>query len=88
MPFYVVDRIEGKIAVVVADDGAEFDVPRRSLPKGTREGTVLRIDAAAGETPNWGQAVIDEAEGVRRLERARETLQRLTKNDPGGDIDL
>ena len=88
MPFYVVDRIEGKIAVVVADDGAEFDVPRRGLPKGTREGTVLRIDAAAGETPDWGQAVIDEAEGVRRLERARETLQRLGKTDPGGDIEL
>jgi hypothetical protein len=88
MPFYVVDRIEGKVAVVVAEDGSELDVPRRGLPKGSREGTVLRIDAAAGETPDWGQAVIDEAEGARRLERARETLRRLSKTDPGGDIEL
>ena len=88
MPFFVVDRIEGTIAVVVADDGSEFDLPRRGLPKGTREGTVLRIDAAAGETPDWGQAVIDEAEGVRRLERSRETVRRLSETDPGGDIEL
>ena len=87
MPFYVIDRIEGKVAVVVADDGRTFDVPRRTLPKGCREGTVLRIDAAT-DTPDWTEAAIDEAERVRRLERARDTVRQLSETDPGGDIEL
>ena len=87
MPFYVIDRIEGKVAVVVADDRRTFDVPRRVLPKGCREGTVLRIDAAR-ETPDWTEAAIDEAERVRRLERARDTVRQLSETDPGGDVEL
>lgn len=88
MPFYVVDRIEGTTAVIVADDGHEFDVPRRALPKGCREGTVLRINAGSMESPDWAHAVIDETERVRRLERARDTLRRLSETDPGGDVEL
>jgi DUF3006 family protein len=88
MPFYVVDRIEGATAVIVADDGSTFDAPRRSLPKGCREGTVLRVDAASMEGPDWANAVIDEPERVRRLERAQKTLRRLSETDPGGDVDL
>jgi hypothetical protein len=85
MGYYVVDRIEGKIAVVVADDDRTFDVPRSQLPKGSREGTVLR---AADDEPDWSKAEIDEAEGRRRLEQSRETLRRLGETDPGGDIEL
>jgi hypothetical protein len=88
MPFYAIDRIEGKTAVLVADDGRTFDVPRRTLPKGCREGTVLRIDAATSGTPNWAEAVIDEAERVLRLERAKDTIRRLSDTDPGGDVEL
>jgi hypothetical protein len=88
MPFYVIDRIEGKVAAVVADDGRTFDVPRRALPKGFREGTVFRVDGTDLETPEWAHAVIDEAERVRRLEGARDTLRRLSETDPGGDIEL
>jgi hypothetical protein len=88
MPFYVVDRIEGTTGVIVADDGRTFDVPRRDLPKGCREGTVLRIDAAVLERPDWARAVIDEAERVRRLERARDAIRQLGETDPGGDVKL
>ena len=88
MPFYVVDRIEGTTTVIVADDGREFDVPRQALPRGCREGTVLRIDAASTESPDWANAVIDETERVRRLEVARDTLRRLSETDPGGDVEL
>ena len=88
MPFYVVDRFEGKTAVIVADDERMFDVPRRALPKGCREGTVLRIDTGGMEIPDWSQAVIDESERMRRLERGRDTLRRLNETDPGGDIEL
>jgi hypothetical protein len=85
MAYYVVDRLEGKIAVVVADDGRTFDVARSDLPKGCREGTVLRADDG---DPDWSQAKIDEAEGRRRLDVARDTLKRLKETDPGGDIEL
>ena len=88
MPFYVLDRIEGKMAVIVADDDRTFDVPRRVLPKGSREGTVLRIDAVSAEAPDWREAVIDEAEAARRLERGQQAIRRLGETDPGGDIEL
>jgi len=87
MTFYVIDRIEGKIAVVVGDDGRSFDVPKRQLPRGCREGTVLRVEARSGAI-NWSQAIIDDAERRQRLERGRETLRRLGETDPGGDVKL
>lgn len=85
MAYYVIDRFDGKAAVIVADDGRTFDVPRRELPRGCREGTVLRLE---GEPPDWSRAVIDEAERARRVERARGTLRRLGRSDPGGDVEL
>ena len=87
MTFYVIDRIEGKIAVVVGDDGRSFDVPNRQLPRGCREGTVLRVEAR-GETIDWSRAEIDEAERARRLEQARDALRRLGETDRGGDVKL
>ena len=87
MTYYVVDRVEGKTAVVVGDDGRTFDVPTRDLPKGVREGTVLRVERAA-EPIDWSRAEIDAAERDRRLKAARKNLDRLSETDPGGDIEL
>jgi hypothetical protein len=87
MTFYVIDRIEGKIAVVVGDDGRSLEVPKRQLPRGCREGTVLRVEATGGAI-DWSRAVIDDAERRRRLERSRETLRRLGESDSGGDVTL
>ena len=87
MTYYVVDRFEGKAAVVVGDDGRSFDVPRRDLPKGAKEGTVLRVEGN-GEPIDWARAEIDEAERQRRLEQARETLRHLGETDAGGDVSL
>ncbi len=86
MSHYVVDRIEGKTAVVVGDDGKRFDVLVDHLPRGAKEGTVLRLDAQ--HTIDWSRARIDDAERDRRLKRARENLDRLRASDPGGDIEL
>lgn len=87
MTYYVVDRIEGKIAVVVGDDGRSFGLPKRQLPTGCREGTVLRVEVR-GDTIDWSRAVIDDAERRRRLEQARETLRHLGETDAGGDVTL
>jgi hypothetical protein len=87
MTYYVVDRFGGETAVVVGDDGQGFDVPVGSLPRGAKEGTVLRLDATKGAI-DWSRAQIDNAERDRRLKAAREELDRLSTSDPGGDIVL
>ena len=85
--YFVVDRIEGGTAIVVGDDGRTFDVPRDRLPKGSHEGSVLRV-SSAGQVPDWRDATIDEAERGRREKEARRTLDRLKQGDPGGDVQL
>ena len=51
---WVVDRIEGEAAVLVADDDQEMlDIPLNVLPHGVREGTVLFLAllvSSAGKT--------------------------------------
>jgi hypothetical protein len=86
--YYAVDRIEGRIAVLVDDGGMPLDAPRSSLPAGAREGSVLRVPIDRDGNPDWSLVEVDEAERQRRLKEARETLNRLRKRDPGGDIAL
>ena len=85
---WVVDRVEGGIAVVVAnEDGQAHDVPLSVLPSGSREGSVLRVGEGAGE-PLWNSAVLDEKSRLERLKQAEAALDELRKRDPGGDIVL
>ncbi len=84
---WVVDRMEGDVAVMAADHGEVLDVARELLPEGAREGSVLRV-VVGPEGPNWREAEIDETLREDRLREAREILERLKKRDPGGDIKL
>ena len=84
---YVVDRFEGKVAVLLGDDDSESTVPRDILPMGVREGSVIRVPIG-GQGPDWGKAVIDDSERQRRDVEARDRLGRLRRRDPGGDIEL
>ena len=45
---FAVDRLEGAIAVLEAEDGRLIDVPLADLPEGTRQGSILRNDAKGG----------------------------------------
>ena len=84
-----VDRLEGKIAVLIADDGRELEVSRRQLPQdGRREGAVLRVDLNESGEPVWPSARVDREEEERRLDEARRRLDRLRATDPGGDVSL
>ncbi len=85
--FYAVDRIEGKTAVLVADDGTTIDVARSKLPR-VREGSVLRVRLGANGQPDWASAEVDKDEGERRLRRAGEMLDEMKRSDPGGDVTL
>ena len=88
MAYYVIDRFEGSTARIVADDGREFEVPRRALPDDAGEGMVLRLNLDNPVTGDWSSAAVDEAEQARRSRQARQTLDRRQRTDPGGDIEL
>lgn len=86
--FYAVDRIEGTIAVLVGDDGSTIEVPKTLLPRGVREGTVLRVGLGSDGSPDWSRASIDKEEQARRMNAVRRQLDEMKRSDPGGDITL
>src|SRR5436309_882644 len=86
--FYSVGRLERAVAVLVGDDGVGLDVLKKTLPVKVREGVVLRVRLDAAGNPDWSSATIDDAERERRLQEARERLERLRGTDPGGDVVL
>ena len=86
--YCAVDRIEGAIAVLIDDAGDELAVELSELPKGIKEGVVLRVAHDPDGNPVWASAVIDDAEAQRRKSEADEVLRDLRRRDPGGDIEL
>ncbi len=85
---YVVDRIEGRIVVLVPDEGdVDVEMPRTQLSVAVQEGTVLRVPLKDG-VPDWKNAESDPSERARRLEEMRRRMARLREKDPGGDLEL
>ncbi len=76
----VVDRFEGSIAVLlIGEDGSRrLNVPRKQLPKGTREGTWLKVEL---EDDTLRSAEIDREETERAKQRIAEKLERLRRGD-------
>ena len=86
---WVVDQVEGDIAVLVEDGtGRTLDVSRSAMSVSVEEGTVLRVPDTEEGSPNWGLAVPDEELRQRRLAEAQEILDQLKGRDPGGDVVL
>lgn len=76
--YYVLDRIEGETAILLADGGDAHELPAVSLPCGAAEGDVL----ICGREGLW---VIDRRETARRRAAADERLSRLlNKRGPKG----
>jgi len=66
---YIVDRIEGGLAVCEREDGAFEDIPLCQLPKGVRDGSMLvREDGA------WALDLRAERERRKRLFEKQEGL--------------
>ena len=61
----IIDRFEGKIAVVEIDGGDMKDFPKSSLPKGAKVGDMLIID---------GDAITVSKEGTRKLKKEIDDL--------------
>ena len=46
----IIDRIEGKYAVVELEDGNAVDMPVLLLPEGAKEGDTIEITVNSGDT--------------------------------------
>ena len=66
MAYFRIDRIEGSAAYILADDGREFEVPRRALPDDASAGALLRLNLDHPLTGDWSAAAVDDDERVRR----------------------
>jgi len=75
----IIDRFEGKYAILESQNKNPliFNFPRSLLPKGVKEGTVLRFNID-----------LDEKETETRRKNIQEQLDNLKKKDKGGDIQL
>ena len=85
----VVDRREGRMLVLVAEDGTTVEVSAARLPKDCRaEGAVLRVPIDVRGDLHWVDTVRDHAEEARRLDELSRRAERLRRSDPGGDVVL
>ena len=66
---YVIDRIEGSIAILVSDSGEKMEVPLSGLPSGAHAGSCLR-PCECGFVRDEGE----EATRKRRIERKLNAL--------------
>jgi len=75
----IIDRFEGKYAILESQNKNSliFNFPRSLLPKGAKEGSILRFNINVDEK---------ETETIRR--NIKEQLDILKKKDLGGDIQL
>ena len=75
----VIDRFEGNLAVLlVGDEEKKMEVPRKSLPKGAKEGHWLQLEMNGDTILN---ITIDEEETARAKQRIAEKLERLRRGE-------
>ena len=75
-----IDRFEGsktEIAVLVADDGRSFDLPRWLLPNGAKAGDVVSLSIE-----------LDPAATAQLVAKTKKVQADLAKGDDGKDIQL
>ncbi len=86
---WVVDRVDGAVAVLVAQDTEiVVQVQAELLGADAVEGAVLLVPLGAIGEPVWAEAERDEEAEARLRADAEETIERLKKRDPGGNVSL
>ena len=79
MEHAVIDRFEGKMAVLlVGDEQRQVDVPKAQLPKHAREGHHLQIELKGDQVI---QALIDKEATERARKRIEDKLNRLRRGE-------
>ncbi|MDL2342530.1 MULTISPECIES: DUF3006 domain-containing protein [Deinococcus] len=79
-----VDGIEGNVARIELPDGTTADWDLASLPRGVREGDVVRLHVEHGDL----EIEIDHAATTRRRTAAQSQLDAMNRAAPTGEIDL
>ena len=75
----VIDRFEGKFALlIVGDNEQRINVLKNLLPKQSREGSWLQVELQNGE---FVSAVLDKEETAKANQRIAEKLERLRRGD-------
>ncbi|GGM20143.1 DUF3006 domain-containing protein [Deinococcus aerophilus] len=82
--YVVVDGIEGTLARVELPDGTTEDWRLAGLPRGVKEGDVVRIDVQGGDV----EMEIDHEQTDRRHALGQRQLDALNAGGPDGEIDL
>ena len=83
---YVVDRIEGEVAVLIDEDQRSVDAPLDRFQVPLHEGLALRVPIGDKGAPQWGKAEMDRREAD--VQEAAEMLEELRGQDAGGDVKL
>jgi len=75
----VIDRFEGKQAVLILGEGErQLSVPKDLLPQQAKEGSWLQVEV---ENESLLSAVLDEVETDNAKQRIAEKLERLRRGD-------
>jgi len=85
---WIVDRHEGDRTVVEVDGHGLYDVPRSILPPTARGDDVLAVTVDADQDHAVITVVRDADATARARAVARAAVDRLSRRDPGGDIEL
>jgi hypothetical protein len=78
---WVVDSIEEGVASIELPDGRMVQLPTTVLPRGAKQGQILRVTFELDEAATK-RAIAESAAQVRK------GSEESTKRDPGGDIAL
>lgn len=70
--FAVIDEVEEGICVLLFDDGLKLNLSSKMFPKGTKEGSVLKVTFE-----------LDPEEEKRRIKEITDIQQRLLKRTRG-----
>lgn len=89
---WVVDSIEESVASIEVDGRRTVQIPLARLPKGVKQGDVLKVshvDVGPGKEPRLDIVVDEDATRAAREKSARQVRSTgRSPNDPGGDIQL
>jgi hypothetical protein len=86
--FWILDRIEGSIAILEPPTGPALHLAARLLPADLLEGDALKLSLERTSEMSRISLTRDTVETDRRRRENVARLERLQQEDPGGDIEL